>query len=342
MFDPKFTVSNQTIIALTEIERLTILLNKAAIPAPVFDHIKMQCLVALTHFSTQIEGNLLSIEQVSGVVEKNRTFGLHRDENEVKNYFALLEKIPGLIKKHRQRVAPKLILECHSSLLCKIVSHNLRGRLRDVQNAIYAAGSKKIVYLPPEPKDVQGLIDDLCLWTADAKIHPIILAAIFHNQFVTVHPFIDGNGRSARFLTLFLLDIKGYDWKGIVPVDRYYADDRPLYYKMLQQDYSHNYYFGRHNTDFSRWIDYYVEGIKNILQGTLNQIELYKTQNVLLNNRQTKMLRYLLNSKSVTAQEYALRFNISARMAARDLRQLVEWGRLGVIGRARATKYFLR
>ena len=282
------------------------------------------------------------MEQVSGVVEKNKTFGLIRDEKEVKNYFRLLEQIPGLMKKYDKKINQQLILECHSNMLSGIVERNLLGKFRDVQNAVYEAGSGRLVYLPPEKDDVRPLIDDLCKWTSEAKIHPIILAGIFHNQFVTIHPFVDGNGRCARFLTLYLLDSLGYNWKQIVPIDRYYADNRNLYYEMLQQDYQHNYYYGRNETNFTKWIEYYVSGIRIVLEGTINQAELYKTRNILINNRQAKILKYLKDNKSITSVQYAKRFGISTRMAARDLKQLTEWENLSVIGMARATKYFLK
>ncbi len=330
------------VTTLAEIEKLTLQLMQTSIPSEIFEHIQQQCLVALTHFSTQIEGNQLSLEQVSGVIEKRKTFGFVRDEKEAKNYFTLLERMTPLIKKHQRKLDAKLILECHSQLLSRIVTESSRGKFRTVQNAIYETGSKKNVCLPPEAKDVMLLIDELCYWVNVTKAHPIICAAIFHNQFVTVHPFIDGNGRSARFLSLYLLETRNYDWKKIVPIDRYYADNRPLYYDQLQQHYSHNYYFGRHNTDFTKWLEYYVEGIKQMLLGTLNQIALFRTQNILLNNRQNKMLKYLQEVSAISVSEYARRFGISTRMASRDLAQLLELNRVGVMGKARATKYFLK
>lgn len=342
MFKPNYTLSDELTVHLSEIDRLTAKISQINIPSEVLGHIKAQCLVALTHFSTQIEGNKLSMEQVSGVVEKKQTYGLLRDEKEVRNYFHLLETISSLNAKHNKDISPELILRSHAAILDGITEKNLRGVFRDAQNAIYESGSGKLVYLPPEPKDVRDLIGDLCGWVTTARVHPIVAAAIFHNQFVTIHPFIDGNGRSARALSLYLLEANGYEWKQIVPIDRYYADDRDLYYQMLQQDYSHNYYHGRDDTNFTKWIEYYIKGIKVVLEGTVNNVELYKTRNILMNNRQTKILKYLESSKHVTTVQYAQRFGISPRMATRDLLQLIEWGLITVIGKARATRYFLK
>lgn len=342
MFKPKYTLSDEVTVRLSEIGHLTAQINQINIPLEVLDHIKAQCLVALTHFSTQIEGNKLSMEQVSGVVEKKKTYGLVRDEREVRNYFHLLETIPELITKYNKEINSELILKCHSVILDGIAEKNLRGIFRDAQNAIYESGTGKLVYLPPESKDVKDMINDLCSWVVTTKAHPIITAAVFHNQFVTIHPFTDGNGRMARSMSLYLLEARGYDWKQIVPIDRYYADDRALYYQMLQQDYSHNYYHGRNTTNFTKWIEYYAEGVKVILEGTINHVELYKTRNILMNNRQSKILKYLESNKHTTAAQYAKRFGISTRMATRDLQQLAKWEQVKIIGRARATRYFLK
>lgn len=341
MFSPKYHLSDQLAVQLSHIEQLTSKLKQTHIPPPVLNHIRKQCLLSLTHYSTQIEGNQLSLEQVSQVIDQGKKYGLLRDEKEVKNYFSLLEQIPSVLEKFHPSIDSKLILECHSKILDGIVEKEFRGTFRNIQNAVYESSTHRLIYLPPTSNDVTGLISDLCLWLQSTHIHPLVMAAIFHNQFVTIHPFVDGNGRSARFLSLCLLEAKGYDWKQIVPIDQYYATDRALYYATLQQNYSHNYYDGRFDTDFTKWIVYYMDGIQAVLEGTLNQVELYKTENILMNNRQSKILKVLEKTKYITATQYGKRFLISTRMAARDLSQLVQWGKLSIIGKARSTKYFL-
>lgn len=341
MFSPKYHISAFTLSSIAEAERLTAQLQQANIPIEILNHIRTQCQVALTHYSTNIEGNALTLEQVSGVLERHKTFGLIRDEKEVTNYFGLLSEIPTWVQTHHGQLNDSLTLECHHRLVTNILTKNLCGKFRTEQNAIYEAGTGRLVYLPPEPHDVVPLIHDLYEWVSTTSIHPIVRAAIFHNQWVTIHPFMDGNGRSARILCLYLLDAGGYEWRHIVPVDRYYADDRARYYALLQQNCPHNYYDGRDVADFSEWISYFSEGIVTMLHGTLNQIELYRNESVLMNNRQTRILKLLKETPFVTAADCARRFHISSRMASRDLTQLVEWGKIATVGKARATKYVL-
>jgi Fic family protein len=342
MFNPKYHITNAILASITEAERLTAQLLQATIPAEILNHIRTQCQVALTHYSTNIEGNALTLEQVSGVLERRKTFGLIRDEKEVTNYFGVLAEIPTWVHTYHGQLNEPLALECHRKLVAGILAKSLCGKFRAEQNAIYEAGSGRLVYLPPEPQDVPSLIKDLFDWISTASVHPIIQAAIFHNQWVTIHPFMDGNGRSARILCLYLLDAGGYEWRQIVPIDRYYADDRARYYAMLQQGCPHNYYDGRDVADFSDWIAYFAEGIVVMLRGTINQIELYRTESVLMNNRQTRIFQLLKEAPFVTAADCARRFHISSRMASRDLTQLVEWGKLAAVGKARATRYILK
>lgn len=342
VFSPKYHISNTTLSLIAEAERLTAQLQQSAIPTEILNHIRTQCQVALTHYSTNIEGNALSLEQVSGVLEHHKTFGLIRDEKEVANYFGLLAEIPGWMQTYHGKLDDSLVLDCHRRLLINILSKSLCGKFRAEQNAIYEAGTGRLVYLPPEPQDVTPLVHELYDWVSMTDVHPIVRAAIFHSQWVTIHPFMDGNGRSARILSLYVLFARGYEWRQIVPVDRYYADDRARYYATLQQNCPHNYYDGRDVADFSEWITYFAEGIVMMLRGTLNQMELYRAESVLMNNRQVRILQLLKENPFVTAADCTHRFHISSRMASRDLTQLVEWGKIVAIGKARATRYILK
>lgn len=93
VFKPNYRCSDRLLNDIAEIERQTIHLNQTAVPDELVEHIRKQCLVALTHYSTQIEGNKLTLEQVSGLIEEEKNYGFLRDEKEVKNYFRLLKNI---------------------------------------------------------------------------------------------------------------------------------------------------------------------------------------------------------------------------------------------------------
>src|SRR3989338_11454318 len=117
MFEPKYTISHKTLEYISTISKKLTELNLLTIPQEVLRHIRKQCQIALTHFSTEIEGNRLSHEQVSDVIEHNKTFGLKRDEREVRNYFTLLEKLPIYRKKYAGKVRNELIWLFHAHIM---------------------------------------------------------------------------------------------------------------------------------------------------------------------------------------------------------------------------------
>ncbi len=338
MFTARYTISDAVVQKVSAIERLSMALDALPVPGEILRYLQRQCLIALTHYSNQIEGNLLSFEEVSDLLERHRTFGRPRDEREVKNYFSLLEHIPAHIETHGAQITPDLVRLFHRGVEEGIVEEGLLGSFRTTQNAVDTIGGK-IVYLPPEPNDVGGLVSDLCDWIHRADVHPIIAAAILHDQFVTIHPFLDGNGRCARSLSLYFLAAHGFQWRQWVPVDQFYASDRARYYAALQQEYPHNYYDGRCDTDFTSWIEYYVEGIAVMLAETIERVRHLGSGQTPLNNRQERILKYLQTHSAITAREYAARFSLSMRMAARDLGFLVREGKLLRLGKGPSVRY---
>ena len=138
---------------------------------------------------------------------------------------------------------------------------------RDGQNVIKDSGSGAIVYMPPEAKDIPDFMRELMDWINEEiskKELPVpLVAAIAHYQFATIHPYYDGNGRTARLLTNLVLHKSGYGLKGIYSLEEYYARNLQAYYQALSVGESHNYYFGRAEADISVWVMYFCEGMAN-------------------------------------------------------------------------------
>lgn len=105
----------------------------------------------------------------------------------------------------------------------------------------------------------------LILWInaqrEQAELPAPIIAAIAHYQFATIHPYYDGNGRTARLLTNLVLHLAGYGLKGIYSLEEYYAQNLQGYYDALTVGPSHNYYLGRAEADISKWILFFCEGM---------------------------------------------------------------------------------
>jgi Fic family protein len=228
------------------------------------------------YYSTAIEGNRLTQEQVSKVLDQRQHFaGRERDEREVLGYYAALEKV-------EQFAAGKNpVTEQQIKLLHPLVMNggSTRGKptpYRDGQNVIRDSRSNRIVYMPPEAKDVPALMKEMVAWISAPAAQDVpcpIRAGIAHYQFATIHPYYDGNGRTVRLLTTLILHLGGYDLKGLYSLEEYYARNLFAYYQALTVGPSHNYYGGRAESDLTPWVDYFCKGVAESFQSVKKQAQ---------------------------------------------------------------------
>lgn len=303
-----------------------------------------------THYSTMIEGNRLTQEQVSKVIEKQGHFpGRERDEREVLGYYAALAKVEQLAAAKRN------ITEQHVQTLHALVMAGGRSRVkpshyRDGQNVIRDSRSGGIVYMPPEAADVPALMKDILAWiNSDSRALPCPLrAGIAHYQFATIHPYYDGNGRTARLLTTLILHLGGYDLKGLYSLEEYYARDLGAYYEALTVGPSHNYYFGRANADITRWIAYFCAGAADSFENVRKRAQEAAGSGAddtspslrKLDPRQRKMLQLFVRSDTITSADVARLFALSQRAARNLLSAWVEQGVIVVIDSAKKTRRY--
>ncbi len=160
-----------------------------------------------------IEGSQLTFEQTKKILELNKSYDTKdREELEVINMEKCLEAYDQLLER-KTVLSEKLILGLHLMLLKTIPKYEgYAGVWRPVN--VYIRGSK---YDFPAWKDIPDLISELLRWYEENRdrMHPIELAAIFHSRFVTIHPFADGNGRMARLLMNYILQINGFPFTDI-------------------------------------------------------------------------------------------------------------------------------
>jgi Fic family protein len=277
-----------------------------------------------THYSTQIEGNRLTQQQVDEVLHGGTFPNRERDESEVKNYFLALDFLDTLIIARTPRIQERDIKTLHGLVM------NGKPRptpYRDGQNVIRDSGSRAIVYMPPEAKDVSKLMRDLVSWInieiEKSELPMPIIAAIAHYQFATIHPYYDGNGRTARLLTNVVLHKCGYGLKGVYSLEEYYARNLQGYYKALSVGESHNYYFGRAEADISQWVIYFCQGMADAfakvrLQASQAKKHTQPDQSSLLrelNQKQRQVLSLFQNNKYITTRDIANLLQVHPRTA---------------------------
>ena len=225
--------------------------------------------IALTktvnHASNKIEGNPLSEKQVNEVIESDERKHYLKPEQEVRNYFLALNYLEEKVK-NKEKFSKKLILDVQK-LVEKGASKEkigLRGPMPPgVLFAVYDSKTGNPDYIPPEYCDIPGLLDELVEYVNTTDDHPLIVAAVVHYQLVTIHPFEDGNGRTARLLSGYIMDLNGYGFNGIGSLEEYFAYDIDEYYESIQMGLPALYYSGRENPPHPEiWINYFLRMVK--------------------------------------------------------------------------------
>ena len=214
-----------------------------------------------SYASNKIEGNPLSEKQVDEVIENDERKHFLKPEQEVRNYFLALNYLEEKAGK-KEKFSKKLILDVQK-LVEKGASKEkigLRGPMPPgVLFAVYDSKSGNPDYIPPEYCDIPELLDELVEYVNTTDDHPLIVAAVVHYQLVTIHPFEDGNGRTARLLSGYVMDINGYGFNGIGSLEEYFAYDIDEYYDSIQMGLPALYYSGRENPPHPEiWINYFL------------------------------------------------------------------------------------
>jgi Fic family protein len=337
---PNYTITSKIAGFLVRIEGAKEKILHLPLTPTVLASLRETARLYTTHYSTMIEGNRLEPDQIEQILKHEKHFsGREREENEVKGYYVALQRVEQWAAKDVS-ITETLIQTLHALVMAEGRSRVKPTPYRDSQNVIRDSRTRTIVYMPPEAKDVPALMGGLGQWISESKDIPApILAGIAHYQFATIHPYYDGNGRTARLLTTLLLHLGGYDLKGLYSLEEYYARELNAYYEALNIGPSHNYYLGRAESDITKWIEYFVEGMaisfENVLarmsdvknRGAEEQADLLRK----LDPKQRKALELFSLFEIVTSQQIGALFGFKSRTSALLCKNWVAIGFLDIV-----------
>lgn len=350
-FNPTYTVTPKIVNALLRIEAAKGKVAYLPLTPVVLRSLRQSARLYTTHYSTMIEGNRLNPTEVAKIVlHKGHFPGRERDEREVKGYYMALEKVEQWAAM-QHKITEHQIQLLHALVLSNGKSKMAATPYRDGQNVIRDSVTRGIVYLPPEAKDVPRLMSGLVHWiNSHPELACPLVAGITHYQFATIHPYYDGNGRTARLLTTLILHLGGYDLKGLYSLEEYYARNLAAYYEAISVGDSHNYYMGRAEADITKWVEYFVEGMATACEHIFermndganvnrpDQTELIRR----LDPQQRKALQLFQEYKIVTSHQIGELFGYKPRTSAALCAAWVEKGFLEVVDPSnRGRKYTL-
>ncbi len=328
-FNPKFTITPKINKDLAEIERVRGFLEAIKLEGDWLVDMQKRALILESHHSTHIEGTALSLEQSKDILEGKKVAGINRDdEKELLNYKKAMDFISKYLGKG-DPISEGLVRELHKILVKGVRGEKADpGNYRRIQNYVVNSRTREVVYTPPAPLEVPHLMKELVQWLNGAgETSPILAAGIAQFQFVHIHPFIDGNGRTARLLSTLILYKTGYDFKKLFTISEHYDKDRPSYYKTIQT-------VRQNDMDMTSWLEYFVNGLHSQMSEIQQEGEDIIKRDALLrqikkkglNSRQGKGVKYLIRNGKISVNEYEDAVKCIRRTAQRDLEDMVSKG----------------
>jgi Fic family protein len=326
-FEAKFNITNRITACLTRIERARGFLEAATLSEAWVREMGRRALILEAHHTTHIEGTRLSLEQAERLLEGKPVPEADPDDvRELLNYRRAFDFVSEYLEISGP-ITQGLIREIHQRLVEGVRGGTAApGEYRKIQNYVANSVTGEIVYTPPPAHDVPIMMAELVDWlNTEPEVHPVLVSGVAQFQFVHVHPFLDGNGRTSRLLSTLCLYRAGYDFKRLFTISEYYDRNRPSFYRAIQS-------VRESGMDMTGWLEYYVEGLTTQLAEVRQRGEQAIRRDVLvkqygLSDRQGRAIKHILEHGSLTIQEFErLCPDVNRRTLQRDLKAMVHEG----------------
>lgn len=338
MFTPYFTITPKITRDIEAIGAVFGYFRAVQLPEGYRKEFVSKVTAETVHASTAIEGNTLTEKQVEDVLNGKKIHAEDQDIKEIINYNDALEYVEKVVREKKDLlITEKLVKEINTLILKNI---------RDQDAGKYRTKPVRVGdYLPPEQVKVPSLMQEFVAWLRDPQppnLSPILYTGISHYQFVAIHPFIDGNGRTTRILTTLMLIENGYDMTSFFALESFYNRNRKAYYEALN---SADKYRVEREPDLTRWLEYYVEGMLIEAERAKSRIEelLKKSKKPLdrawLSDVQIKMLQVTKEKGTAKTGDFLSFSGLSQKGTYQALQKLVQLGLVNKTGKNKGTLY---
>lgn len=344
MFTPRYSITHAILNRLTQIARAQEVIQHAHLVPRWEVSLRREAIIRQAHASTSIEGNPLSLEQVSDLAQGRVIMATRRAKQEVLNYLKTLENLNEL--SPGDGITEIQLLAIHRWLTRETLGRSdYVGAYRKIQVVVANRLTREVIFRPPEAKDVPPLMGDFFSWLkADrtATLNPVLEAGIAHYELVRIHPFVDGNGRTARTLAALILYKRGFDTKRFFALDDYYDSDRPAYYAALNR-------VNPRTLDLTSWLEYFTEGVavsveqvkEKVLRLSRDSRKRAQVGQVALTERQMRIVEFLHDRGKMTNRDLRSMLKVSRQAALKELGKLIRLGVIQAEGGGRALHYVL-
>ncbi len=372
MFSPVFTINNQILKNIGNIEAAKAIIDEAPLIPAYEKQFQQEAIVRTVHYGTRIEGNDLTFQEVARLVEGHQISAGERDIQEVINYrnvMSYLEELWSLYdaslplpeeknvdssdKKRPFFYSETIIKKIHALTTTKIIPDTETGKYRHQQVVLKNTRTGEIAHRPPPAIEVPYLMTDLVDWLNNPEsqeIHPTIKSAISQYILVAIHPFIEGNGRVSRAFAMLPLYAQGYDIRRLFSMEEYFDRNAEDYYNSIQN--THLLSSDIFKRDLTNWINYFTQAlsielsrVKEKVQSLSRDIKLKQKlggKQIHLTERQIKLVEYMQQFGGLRMPDaQQLLPMVSDDTIWRDLKKLVDSGAVEKRGSTKGAYYCL-
>jgi len=358
MLKPKFQINNTILAHIAKIEGARAIIDAAPLVPAYEKQFRNEAIVKTVHYATKLEGNDLSFEQVARVIEGESFAGFERDVQEVINYRRVIKYLDELLALHQEKlplpgekISPEekmnrqnnefvyteeILKRIHQVVVEKIIAEEQTGNYRQAEVVLQNTRTGEVVFRPPRSPEVPYLVKDFLAWlnSEEAKsLHPVLRAGVAHYILVAIHPFVEGNGRTARAFSTLILMVEGYDIRGLFALEEYFDRHAADYYHSLQAVSSQTENIAQQ--DLTSWLEFFTQALAAELEKIREKVERLSSDIQLkqklggkqlpLNERQVKLIEYMRQFGGLRIADARELFPmVSQDTVWRDLKKLIE------------------
>jgi len=296
--------------------------------------------------STRIEGATLTDQEVKELLKDIKITKLKtRDEQEVIGYYEVFELIHD--NYDDIKLSESYIQQLHQMLLkYSNKDERHRGTYKFLSNTVvatYPAGEQRTIFVTTEPALVAAEMQELIEWTNEQleqkSIHHLIIIGSFIYDFLSIHPFQDGNGRLSRLLTTLCLLQSDYSFIQYISFENHIEQNKQAYYEALINGQKNR---GTDSERIDLWLIFFLESLKTLTKKLEQKYDVFKSKGGYLNSRQKQIRDYISNNQPIKVSDLAKQFpDIGLSTLKKDLQYLRNEQVLTMIGKGKGSVYVL-
>ncbi len=315
---PPYEITSRILQLVTQISEKIGEINANLLDKPS-PKLRKQNRIKTIHSSLKIEGNTLTEEQITAIIESKRVIGPQKDIKEVLNAIEVYNQFEKL-KYHNE----KDFLKAHKTIMIGLIENP--GKYR--KQGVGIVKGTKVEHIAPPSQNVPYLMNDLFKYLKDKNELSLIKSCVFHYEMEFIHPFLDGNGRMGRLWQTLILTNE-YPVFEFIPLETLISNSQKEYYKALSES--------DNKGKSTIFIEYMLDIINISLEHTLNFGSRKLTQKDRLNYFKEQKI------KDFTRKNYMNVFkDISSATASRDLNKGIELKYFVKIGDKNKTRYKIK